>query len=42
LDQDQDHFVSQADFIAPKSSGIQDYIGAFAVSAGFGQDELSE
>lgn len=29
-----------SDFIAPKDSGIQDYIGAFAVSAGFGVDEL--
>lgn len=30
---------SLADFIAPKESGKQDYIGAFAVSAGFGIDE---
>ena len=30
---------SLADFIAPKQSGKQDYIGAFAVSAGFGIDE---
>ncbi len=29
-----------ADFIAPKDSGLQDYIGAFAVSAGFGTEEL--
>lgn len=29
-----------ADFIAPKESGIRDYIGAFAVSAGFGTEEL--
>jgi 5-methyltetrahydrofolate--homocysteine methyltransferase len=28
--------LSLADFIAPKSSGVPDYIGAFAVSAGFG------
>jgi 5-methyltetrahydrofolate--homocysteine methyltransferase len=28
-----------ADFIAPKSSGIPDYIGAFAVSTGFGIEE---
>ncbi len=28
-----------ADFIAPLDSGLQDYIGAFAVSAGFGIDE---
>lgn len=29
-----------SDFIAPKSSGKTDYIGFFACSAGFGQDEL--
>jgi 5-methyltetrahydrofolate--homocysteine methyltransferase len=28
-----------ADFIAPKGSGVQDYIGAFAVTAGIGADE---
>ena len=35
LDKDQDHFLAMADFIAPKSSGFTDYIGMFAVSAGF-------
>ncbi len=30
-----------ADFIAPKSTGLPDYLGAFAVSTGFGVDELS-
>src|SRR5437763_12710765 len=29
-----------ADFIAPKSTGVVDYLGAFAVSSGFGVDEL--
>lgn len=29
-----------SDFIAPKKSGKTDYIGFFACSAGFGQDEL--
>ena len=29
-----------ADFIAPKDSGRADYLGAFALSAGFGVDEL--
>ena len=29
-----------SDYIAPQGSGIEDYIGAFAVSAGFGADEL--
>lgn len=31
-----------ADFIAPKTSGIQDHIGCFCVSAGFGTEELAE
>ena len=29
-----------ADYVAPKSSGLKDYLGAFAVSAGFGAEEL--
>jgi 5-methyltetrahydrofolate--homocysteine methyltransferase len=33
---------SLADFVAPKSSGRPDYIGAFAVTAGHGADELSK
>lgn len=35
-----DPYVCLSDFIAPKESGVQDYIGAFAVSAGFGVDDL--
>ena len=31
---------SLADFIAPRSSGIPDYIGMFAVTAGVGTDDL--
>ena len=31
-----------SDFIAPKDSGKQDYIGAFAVTTGFGTDELAQ
>jgi len=31
-----------ADFIAPKDSGIQDYIGAFCVSTGFGTEALAK
>jgi len=34
--------LSLADFIAPKESGKIDYIGAFAVSAGFGAEELAK
>ena len=31
-----------SDFVAPKSTGIIDYVGMFAVSAGFGSAELCE
>ncbi|TQO35539.1 methionine synthase (B12-dependent) [Arenibacter algicola] len=31
-----------SDFIAPKESGLQDYIGCFCVSTGFGTDELAD
>jgi len=31
-----------ADFIAPKDSGIQDYMGSFCVSTGFGTQELAQ
>ena len=31
---------SLADFVAPLSSGVGDYLGAFAVTAGLGADEL--
>ncbi|MFD3349949.1 methionine synthase [Alteromonas macleodii] len=30
-----------ADFVAEKSSGINDYVGAFAVTGGIGEDELA-
>merc|ERR1719327_1237481 len=33
-------YFAMSDFIAPKGSGVQDYIGAFAVSAGFGCEEV--
>ncbi len=32
--------IALSDYIAPKDSGREDYIGLFAVTAGFGQDEL--
>ena len=32
---------SLADFIAPRGSGVPDYIGMFAVTAGIGTDELA-
>ena len=34
--------IALADFIAPKKGGLQDYMGAFCVCAGFGTKELSE
>ena len=37
----RDFFYSLADFIAPVESGRTDYLGAFAVSAGFGTAELA-
>ena len=42
LDLDQESFVAMSDFIAPKESGVQDYIGGFACSAGFRQEELCQ
>lgn len=33
---------SLADFIAPKDSGVADYIGAFAVTGGIGEDEWAD
>ena len=33
-------YWSLADFIAPRESGVLDYIGAFAVTAGLGTDDL--
>ena len=43
LRQQQEHsgpHFALADFIAPKENGIDDYIGAFAVTAGSGVEEL--
>src|SRR4029077_717138 len=31
-----------SDFVAPASSGLPDYIGAFVVTAGIGEDEVAE
>jgi 5-methyltetrahydrofolate--homocysteine methyltransferase len=38
----QNAFYSLADFTSPTDSGRQDYIGAFAVTAGLGADELAK
>jgi 5-methyltetrahydrofolate--homocysteine methyltransferase len=34
--------VALADFVAPRSSGIADYVGAFIVTAGIGEDEIAK
>ena len=37
-----DPYLALSDFIAPKESGVKDYLGAFAVTAGIGVDELAD
>jgi 5-methyltetrahydrofolate--homocysteine methyltransferase len=34
--------LALADYVAPRASGLYDYIGAFTVTAGIGADELAE
>ncbi|WP_158209572.1 methionine synthase [Myroides phaeus] len=34
--------IALADFIAPKETGLQDYIGLFCVTTGFGVDEIAK
>jgi len=34
-------YLSLADFVAPAGSGVEDFAGAFAVTAGLGADELA-
>ena len=36
----QSSYLNMSDFVAPLSSGKTDYVGMFAVSTGFGCDEL--
>jgi 5-methyltetrahydrofolate--homocysteine methyltransferase len=36
------HNVALSDFVAPRASGIGDYIGAFAVTAGIGEDDIAD
>jgi 5-methyltetrahydrofolate--homocysteine methyltransferase len=38
--QDENVYSALSDYIAPKDSGREDYMGAFACTAGLGQDEL--
>lgn len=39
---DGKEYLALSDFIAPQSSGIQDYVGAFCVTTGFGTEELAQ
>eukprot|EP00357_Protocruzia_adherens_P031634 CAMPEP_0114982826 /NCGR_PEP_ID=MMETSP0216-20121206/6349_1 /TAXON_ID=223996 /ORGANISM="Protocruzia adherens, Strain Boccale" /LENGTH=1261 /DNA_ID=CAMNT_0002344719 /DNA_START=45 /DNA_END=3830 /DNA_ORIENTATION=+ len=39
-DKDNSTFMAMSDFIAPKSAGYKDYVGMFAVSAGFGCKDM--
>lgn len=39
---DAPKFACLSDFVAPKESGITDYVGMFACSAGFGVEELAK
>jgi len=41
LVRDGQPLLSHADYIAPKSSGVKDYVGAFAVTTGIGLDKLT-
>jgi 5-methyltetrahydrofolate--homocysteine methyltransferase len=34
--------IALADFVAPRASGLADHIGAFMVTAGIGEDDISE
>ena len=34
--------LCMADYVAPKASGVADYVGAFAVTGGIGEDELAK
>ncbi|XJR87182.1 methionine synthase [Elizabethkingia anophelis] len=34
-------YLALADFIAPRETGIQDYVGCFCVTAGFGADDAA-
>jgi 5-methyltetrahydrofolate--homocysteine methyltransferase len=36
------HNLALGDFVAPRESGLADYIGAFTVTAGIGEDEIAD
>ena len=33
--------LALADFVAPKDTGIADYVGGFAVTAGIGEEDVA-
>lgn len=39
-DKDDGAYLCLSDFVAPKASGVADYVGAFAVSSGFGLEKI--
>ena len=41
VQREQDPCYSLADFVAPRESGVIDYVGAFAVTTGLGAEELT-
>ena len=42
IQHDGSPYYALSDFIAPKSTGVKDYIGGFAVTAGLGMEKLVE
>jgi 5-methyltetrahydrofolate--homocysteine methyltransferase len=36
------HNVALSDFVAPRDTGVPDYVGAFAVTAGIGEDDIAD
>ncbi len=39
--QNESSYLSLSDYVAPKDSGVADYVGAFAVTTGIGENELA-
>ncbi|EOD39064.1 hypothetical protein EMIHUDRAFT_423073 [Emiliania huxleyi CCMP1516] len=39
-EREDDHYLALSDFVATKESGVKDYVGGFAVSCGFGCEEV--
>jgi 5-methyltetrahydrofolate--homocysteine methyltransferase len=39
---DKEAYLALADFVAPKGSGVKDYVGSFVTSSGFGLDVITK